>query len=148
MSYPSRMAAKIKLELLSGLRHHRDPTSSVANGFTLIELMVVVFVFSLIAAVAIPTLLRARNRSEAGAVVGELTGLAKECAMANASKLQEVVSLNGVSVTCNGSPVTITGRPFLVPADGVVCLGVTAGPTVSGVYVTVSPAGRMSCSFV
>ncbi|MEB3360749.1 MAG: prepilin-type N-terminal cleavage/methylation domain-containing protein [Synechococcaceae cyanobacterium] len=148
MSYPSRMATKLKLELLSGLRQHRNQTSSVASGFTLIELMVVIFVFSLIAAVAIPTLLRARNRSEAGAVVGELTGIAKECAMANASKLQEVVSVNGVRVTCNGSPVTITGRPFLVPADGVVCLGVTAGPSVSGVYITVSPGGRMSCSFV
>jgi prepilin-type N-terminal cleavage/methylation domain-containing protein len=111
------MAAKLKLELLSGLRQQRNQPSRSASGFTMIELMVVIFIFSLIAAVAIPTLLRARNRSEAGSVVGELTGIAKECAMA-------------------------------VPADGVVCLGVTAGPSVSGVYITVSPAGRMSCSFV
>ena len=101
----------------------------------------------LLASVALPTLLRARNRSEAGSVVAELTGLAKECALANASKLQEIVSVNNFNVTCNGSPVTITGRPFLVPADGVVCLGVTAGPNVSGVYIAVSASGKMTCSF-
>ena len=147
MAPSSRIRAKFQLELLSGLVRRRSRDSSQSSGFTLVELMVVTAVFCLIASVAIPTLLRARNRSEAGAVVGELAGLAKECAVANAARLEEVISVNGVSVTCNGAAVTISGRPFRVPADGVVCLGVTAGPSVSGVYVTVEPNGNMQCSF-
>lgn len=147
MAPTTRIKAKLQLELLRGLVQRRVHASRQPSGFTLIELMVVTAVFCLIASVAIPTLLRARNRSEAGAVVGELTGLAKECAVANAANLEEVIIVNGVSVTCNGSAVTITGRPFLVPADGVVCLGVTAGPSVSGVYVTVDPNGNLKCSF-
>jgi prepilin-type N-terminal cleavage/methylation domain-containing protein len=144
----TRITAKLKLELLRGLgQRARIDASSQSGGFTLIELMVVAAVFCLIVAVALPTLLRARNRSEAGAVVGELAGLAKECAVANAAKLQEVINVNGVSVTCNGAAVTIIGRPFIVPADGVVCLNVTAGSTASGVYVAVDPNGKMSCSF-
>jgi prepilin-type N-terminal cleavage/methylation domain-containing protein len=147
MAPTSRIRAKLQLELLSGLVRRRSQASSQSSGFTLVELMVVTAVFCLIASVAIPTLLRARNRSEAGSVVGQLAGLAKECAVANAARLEEVISVNGVSVTCNGAAVTISGRPFRVPADGVVCLGVTAGPSVSGVYVTVEPNGNMQCSF-
>lgn len=143
----SRIPTKLQLELLRGLVRRRVHAPSQPGGFTLVELMVVTAVFCLIASVAIPTLLRAHNRSEAGAVVGELAGLAKECAVANATKLEEVIGVNGVSVTCNGAAVTITGRPFRVPADGVVCLGVTAGPSVSGVYVAVDPNGKMTCSF-
>jgi prepilin-type N-terminal cleavage/methylation domain-containing protein len=147
MLAPFPLPVKLQIELMRGLHQRQIHSPKSTSGFTFIELLVVVSVIGLIVSVAIPTLLRARNRSEAGAVVGELTGLAKECAMANASKLQEVVSVNGVSVTCNGYAVTITGRPFLVPADGVVCLGVSAGSNVTGVQIAVSSNGSMSCSF-
>lgn len=147
MAPTSRITAKLQLELLHGLVKRRPHCSTQPSGFTLIELMVVTAIFCLIASVAIPSLLRARNRSEVGAVVAELSGLAKECAVANAAKLEDVISVNGISITCNGAAVTITGRPFLAPPDGVVCLGVTATSNVSGVYITVNDNGIMKCSF-
>jgi prepilin-type N-terminal cleavage/methylation domain-containing protein len=147
MSVFSTLSVKMQMAVMRDLRHRQVHATMITNGFTFVELLVVLFVIGLIASVAIPTLIRARSRSEAGSVVSELTGLAKQCAMANASKLQEVVSVNGVSVTCNGSAVTLTGRPFLGPADGVLCLGVFAGSNVSGVHIAVSPNGAMSCSF-
>ena len=49
----------------------------LAQGFTLIELMIVVAIIGVLSAVAIPQFLGVRDRAAAGAKVGELVGLAK-----------------------------------------------------------------------
>lgn len=139
--------AKLQLELLLSLRQRQSRTSRVSNGVTLVELLVVIAVICLYTAVALPSYIKARNRSEAGTAVSELTGLAKNCAMANASKLEEIVNINGVSVTCNGAAVTISGRPFLGQVDGMICLGTTAVTGATVAYVVVSSSGSLSCSF-
>lgn len=141
------MKSKLQLEVLRRFTKRHSSSPSHTSGYTLVEVLVVVAVLCLLTAVALPNYLRARNRSEAGAVVGELTGLAKECALANAMKMQEVVNVNGVSYTCNGAALTITGRRFIGPVDAVVCLGTTASTSVTIAYVAVSAAGSMSCSF-
>jgi prepilin-type N-terminal cleavage/methylation domain-containing protein len=141
------MKAKFNLELLRSLRQRQNHSTNRSSGVTLVELLVVIAVICLYTVIALPSYIRARSRSEAGTSVSELTGLAKHCAMANASKLQEIVKINGVSVTCNGAAVTISGRPFMGPVDSVICLGTSAVTSVTVAYVVVSSSGSMSCSF-
>lgn len=146
------MKSKTQLELLRSLRERRStrPISS-SQGFTLIELMIVVAVIGLLAALALPQYLKARNRAAAGASVGEVIGIGKECAVGNASKLTEVVPNPTTSAspnfTCSGADATITGKSFNSSAEGVVCLNVTAASTSTGVQIAVSSNGQLTCSF-
>lgn len=126
----------------------------LAQGFTLIELMIVVAIIGILSAVAIPQFLGVRNRAAASAKVGELVGLAKECAVGQVTKFNQgpSVGTSGIVVTgiCDGSATTdvTLATPTLdpVPAD-VKCLSAssTAGNTKATISITQS--GAMTCAW-
>ena len=52
-----------------------------ANGFTLIELMVVVAIVGILSGVGVPQLLKAQDKAKDSAAIATLTNAAKECSL-------------------------------------------------------------------
>lgn len=142
------MRSQTQLALLQQLRRRQN---LVRQGFTLVELMIVVAIIGLLSAVALPQFLNARDRADVKSKIGETVGLAKECAVFNAeadSLTVGVATPQGGIVSCGGSTgsaQTISSRAFNVSMD-VTCVGSTFAATTKGVKILVTAAGQMTCS--
>ena len=71
-------------------------TNQRHEGFTLVEIMIVVAIIALLAAIAVPGFLRARNRSQATTVLNTLR-------LIDAAKDQYAVEFSKTTMTPNGS---------------------------------------------
>ena len=72
------------------------------NGFTLIELMVVVAIVGILTAVGLPELTKAQDKAKDAAAVATLTSAAKECSL-------DLITNENPVTTFTNFPVTITG---------------------------------------
>ncbi len=101
-----------------------------AGGFTLVEIMIVVAIIALIAAIAIPNLLRARHNANETAAIGNLKTLVDSLESFRSN--QSPTSYPGAGVTSGGVAVTGIGNlddtnpPYI---DGVLASGTRQGYT-------------------
>ena len=120
-----------------------------ANGFTLVELLITIAIISLLSALAFPQFLNARERADAKAKVGELVGIAKECAVFNAEADESPTTVHpptGGEIPCGGSTPSkqnMLSRPWNASLT-IECLG-TMIEDATKVKIEVTEGGKMSC---
>ena len=114
----------------------------LAQGFTLIELMIVVAIIGILSAVAIPQFLGVRDRSAVSAKVGELVGLAKECAVGQVTAAAQEVNLTNTGIVDTGTVAGTTANSKACNGSGPVTLAYTfVGASTNPVQVAAVPAG-------
>ena len=141
------MNSKTQLQLLRQLRTRQ---SLVKQGFTLVELMIVVAIIGLLSAVALPQFLGARQRADSKSKIGELVGIAKECATFQIEAdiaATPIRTPTGTTVTCGGSPASprsISSQAWSGTV-AVTCLTTTIS-TQTRALITVNTDGSMTCA--
>jgi len=132
------MRTNLQLELLRKLRQRKGQ----AKGFTLIELMIVVAIVGILAAVGIPKFMDVRDNADAGAKVGEVVGIAKECAVYVAAG-----GLGTPPTSCSTTGASFSKSWSSTNIANLKCLTDSATAGDRTVTVTVGTDGGMVCTF-
>jgi len=145
------MSSKFQFELLRTLRKR----TGLAKAFTLIELLIVVAIIGILAAIGIPKYLDVRNNAKAGATIGEIIGYGKECAVFVASggvgtapnsrdATREETSNDPNPCKANETNTYTRSLPEKV---SVPCLNKTSTATSKFVTIKVLTDGTLQCDF-
>ena len=114
-------------------RKLRKAKDKKQNGFTLIELMVVVAIVGVLSAVGLPQLTKAQDRAKDSAAVATLTKAAKECSLdiiSAADPVTTFATFDGItgdcevdavlSITSDSGAATVFKTTFIGGVPGVV----------------------------
>lgn len=123
--------SRLTLRLLQTLNSQGNPNQ---QGFSLVELMVVIVIIGILSAVALPQFLGVKDKAKLNTQIAEASSLAKECAAAVISEGPYPANY----VTTSG--VTVSGLTIAGGTSGNCNGGTTATPPAADVTYTTTAA--------
>lgn len=110
------------------------------KGFTLIELMIVIAIIGVLAAIAIPQFMRYRQKGYNTKARSELKGYYTACQ----AYVVDVPSANDCSLAIVAQSFVPSGDVTITPLGGITCIGTTAVHSAGNSTYTISSSGGIN----